>query len=292
MSHDPRKANFEGLSPLVDDAVLASTSRPARKPPKERASVTLARLAGRLRNDADMKWVRRVGAIALALAVLAGGVFGVLALIPRPIPNIAQDPMDDVMGYVLLTDDFNNLPIDQRLAIVKDLIERVRTMSGEDSAMLAMFAATIEREMRRQMEENIKRLAVDVMDKYAKDYESVPAESAGAFLDDKIVEFTRMMEEISGESGRLPESPEERLAALRSQAKRDQDFARENAPTQMNQERVGNLIGFLRKDADQVAGPEQRGRVTKFMRDVTRHLRGQDVSTGKPLRNAPSSGGG
>jgi len=287
MSQEPGKSHFEGLTSLVDEATLAAATKPARKPPKEAASVTLSRLMKRARHDEDMKWVRRVGAVALAVVVLLGGAFGVMALIPRQIPNIAQDPMDDVMDYVLLTDDFNNLPIDERLALVKDLINRIKTMSGEDSAMLAMFAASIEREMRRQMEENIKRLAVDVMDKYAKDYEGVPPEDADKFLDDKIVEFTRMMEDISGETSRLPEDPDERLAALRKQAQRDQEFARENAPKQMNQERVGNLIGFLRKDAEQVAGPEQRGRVTRFMRDVTRHLRGQDVSTGKPLQNGP-----
>jgi hypothetical protein len=287
MSQETGKSHFDGLTSLVDEATLAATTKPSRKPPKEPASVTLSRLMKRARHDEDMKWVRRVGAVALAVVVLLGGAFGIMALIPRQIPNIAQDPMDDVMDYVLLTDDFNNLPIDERLALVKDLINRIKTMSGEDSAMLAMFAASIEREMRRQMEENIKRLAVDVMDKYAKDYEGVPPEDADKFLDDKIVEFTRMMEDISGETSRLPEDPDERLAALRKQAQRDQEFARENAPKQMNQERVGNLIGFLRKDAEQVAGPEQRGRVTRFMRDVTRHLRGQDVSTGKPLQNGP-----
>jgi len=291
MSNNPGKPNFEGLTPLVDEATLAAApTRAPAKPPKEPASVTLSRLMTRARRDEDMKWVRRVAGVALGLGVLVGGAYGVLALIPRPIPNIAQDPMDDVMDYVLLSDEFNNLPIDKRLALIKDLIERVKTMSGEDSAMLAMFAASIEREMRRQMEENIKRLAVDVMDKYARDYEGVPPDQADKFLDDKIVEFTKMMEDLSGERSGLPEDPDERIAALRRQAKRDQEFARENAPSQMNQDRVGNLIGFLRKDAEQIAGPEQRGRVTRFMRDVTRNLRGQDVATGKPVDK--SSGGG
>ena len=287
MSHEPGKPHFEGLTSLVDEAALAATTQPARKPAKEAASVTLARLMKRARHDEDMKWVRRVGVIALVLAVLVGGAFGILAFIPRSIPDIAQDPMDDVMDYVLLTDDFNNLPIEKRLALIKDLIERIKTMSGEDSAMLAMFAASIEREMRRQMEENVKRLAVDVMDKYAQDYEGVPPDQADDFLDEKIVEFTRMMEDLSGEKSRLPEDPDERMAALRKQAQRDQEFAKQNSSSQMDSDQVANFVGFMRKDAEQIAGPEQRGRVTKFMRDVTRHLRGQDVSTGKPNPNAP-----
>ena len=289
MSSDDRKPTFEGLASLVDDAAIEAAETP-RKPAKEPAAATLSRLLKRARHDEDMKWLRRVAAFTLAAALLVGGSFGVLAMIPRPLPNIAEDPMDEVMDYVLLSEDFNRLSIEKRLELVKDLIDRVKTMSGEDSAMLAMFAASIEREMRRQREQNVKRLAVDVMDKYAQDYEGVPPDSAPEFLDEKIVEFTRMMEEISGERSGLPEDPDERLAALRRQAQRDQEFARENAPKQMNQERVGNFIGVLRRDAEQVAGPEQRGRVTRFMRDVTRHLRGQDVATGKPVRK-PGGGG-
>lgn len=276
---------FEGLSPLVDEATLAAAARPAARAAanREPASVTLARLLKRARHDEDMKWLRRVALAALCAALLVGGAFGVLALVPRPIPNYAQDPMDQIMEFTLLSDDFNRLPVEKRLELIKDLVARLKTMSGDDSSALAMFAASIEREMRRQMEENVKRLAVDVVDMFARDYESVPPEDAARFMNDRIVEFTRMMEDISGERSGLPEEPEARIAALRRQAQRDRDFARENAPTQMDARRVGDFIGFLRRDAEQVAGPEQRSRVTRFMRDMTRHLRDQDVATGKPL---------
>lgn len=293
MSNAPHKPHFEGLAPLVDDAALAGVGRAAPRAaakPKEPASVTLSRLLKRARHDEDMKWLRRVGAAALAVLVLVGGAFGALALIPRSIPDYAMDPMDEVMEFTLLTDDFNNLPIEKRLELIKDLVQRLKTMSGDDSSALALFAASIEREMRRQMEENAKRLAVDVVDLFAREYEQVPPEDARKFMDDKIVEFTRMMEDISGERTGLPEDPQERIKTLREQAQRDQEFARQNAPSQMDSRRVTDFVGFLRQDADQIAGPEQRGRVTRFMRDMTRHLRDQDISTGKPLPKAPGGG--
>lgn len=293
MSNAPHKPHFEGLAPLVDDAAFAGVGRAAPRAaakPKEPASVTLSRLLKRARHDEDMKWLRRVGAAALAVLVLVGGAFGALALIPRSIPDYAMDPMDEVMEFTLLTDDFNNLPIEKRLELIKDLVQRLKTMSGDDSSALALFAASIEREMRRQMEENAKRLAVDVVDLFAREYEQVPPEDARKFMDDKIVEFTRMMEDISGERTGLPEDPQERIKTLREQAQRDQEFARQNAPSQMDSRRVTDFVGFLRQDADQIAGPEQRGRVTRFMRDMTRHLRDQDISTGKPLPKAPGGG--
>ena len=161
---------FEGLSPLVDEATLAAAGRAAPRPvrPKEPASVTLSRLVKRARHDEDMKWLRRVALAALCAALLVGGAFGVLALIPRSIPNYAQDPMDEIMEFTLLSDDFNRLPVEKRLELIKDLVARLKTMSGDDSSALAMFAASIGREMRRQMEETVKRLAVDVVDMFAR----------------------------------------------------------------------------------------------------------------------------
>lgn len=34
--------------------------------------------------------------------------------------------MDEVLNYTLLTDEFNNLPVDKRLELLKDLIDRLK----------------------------------------------------------------------------------------------------------------------------------------------------------------------
>ena len=40
---------------------------------------------------------------------------------------------------------------------------------------------------------------------------------------------------------------------------------------------------FIHNDQDQVSDPQQRGRNAKFMRDMTRHLRGRDIATNQPV---------
>ena len=146
---------------------------------------------------------------------------------------------------------------------------------------MAAFAATLKKEMRRQMERNIKQLAADTVDVYASDYAHIPPEEQDQFLDEAIIGFTEMMEDIAGEDTPLPRDRGERLAAIKGQAKRDVGMLRENdeRPTAR---RVAQFFNFIHNDQQNISDPVQRGRNVRFMRDMTRHLRGQDIATGKP----------
>jgi hypothetical protein len=258
--------NFEPLGSLLEPAPIVAYRAP-RTP----------RLSPRQRTIA-----RRAGAILCVSLVLAGGMWGIFALAPRPAPDYLDDDMRNVLDYTLLSEDFNKLPVERRLELIKELVERMKKLSGEDSAAMAAFAATIKKEMRRQMERNIKRLAVDTIDIYAKDYATTPPEQQEKFLDDSIIGFTRMMEDIAGENSPLPKDDAERIATIKDQAKRDEKTLREN-DSRPTADRVGRFFEFIHNDQENVSDPVQRGRNAKFMRDMTRHLRGQDVATGRAL---------
>lgn len=228
------------------------------------------------------KLSKRVGALAGLTLLLAGGMWGIFSLVPRSEPDYLSDEMLGILDYTLLGDDFNNLPIERRLELLRELVQRMKTLSGDDSVAMAAFAATVDKEMRRQMERNIKRLAVDTIDIYAQDYAKVPPEKQSEFLDDAVLGFTRMMEDIAGEKSPLPEGDGERLAAVKEQAKKDEEKFREDS-SRPTARRVSQFFEFIHNDQENVSDPVQRGRNAKFMRDMTRHLRGQDVSTGKPV---------
>jgi hypothetical protein len=136
--------------------------------------------------------------------------------------------------------------------------------------------------MRKQLEENVKHLAVDMMDTYARQYEAVEGADRDKFLDDSVVAFTRMMEDISGEKSGLPEGDSERVAKVKEQAKKDQ-AAMKKDDHGLTAKRAAAFFKFVHKDEDKVSDPVQRGRMTRFMRDMTRHLRNEDVSTGKAM---------
>lgn len=216
--------------------------------------------------------------ILFSLALILGvAAFFTFRKVPQP--DYATAPMDEVLNYTLLTDEFNNLPVDKRLELLKDLIDRLKTMSADDSSMMAGFAASIDTDkLRKQLEENASRLALDVWDKFALDYQTVPTDNRGPYLDKTLLEMTHLMETIGGVTD--SRTDEEKIAEARKQAKRDQDMlTKGQGPTAGQLARMADL---MRNRVGQHSPPQQQQRGMQLMRDMTRHLRDQDPVTGKP----------
>ncbi len=72
---------------------------------------------------------------------------------PYPMPDYEDDPLDDIFNHTLLQDEFNNLPIEERVRLVGSLIQRVEGMGSSDGTLLAAFAAGITGSAREQLEE-------------------------------------------------------------------------------------------------------------------------------------------
>jgi len=150
-------------------------------------------------------------------------------------------------------------------------------MSGGDSAIMAAFAAGIAGSARKQIEENATRLAIDVWDKYARDYPKVKAEDRGAFLDSTFIEFTKMMETIGGRPS--DKSDTDRLNEARAQAKRDEERIR-SGKDQPPPQALGRIFTFMRENVGGHASIAQKTRGQQMMRDMVRRLRGDDLNTG------------
>src|SRR5262249_42635261 len=142
---------------------------------------------------------------------------------------------------------------------------------------------------RRQLEENAKKLAVDMLDSYASGYKDVPIDGRGDYLDQKALEFTKLMEDIAGERSGLSQDDGERLAQLKNQAKRAEEMPGKG-DRRMRPERLTNFVKFLQQDSEKVASPVQQARMVQFTRDMVRHLRGENVN-GAPSGAAPADGG-
>jgi len=222
--------------------------------------------------------VRRGAAIAAVLLVLGGGAGLYLWLRPVPQPDYLIDDLDDVLGYTFLTDGFNNLPLQERLALIKDLVRRIQGMGSSDSALMAAFAAGITGEARDKLRKNIERLGIDLWDDYAKRYADVPPDKREEWLDDAFVDFSKQMEEIAGQPRN--KTKEERLAEARKNAQRGQEIARER-DRGMNGQFASGIYGVVNKGSEQ-ATPGQQARMAQFGVQMTRRMRGQDLNTGKP----------
>lgn len=221
-----------------------------------------------------LKW----GGGAAAVLVAAGLFFW---LRPTPQPDYLSDPLDDIFDYTLLTDDFNKLPIEERLALISQLVKRMRDMDAGDSILLASFASGIAGAARQQIEENGSRLAVDMWDKYAKDYANVPEEQRSQFLDQTFVDFTKTMEALAGQQRDISDA--DRINEARQNANDGRRQMRE-APAERlpGSEILGRGFEFVNNNVGSHATPEQRGRGQQMLRDMSRHFRGQDIATGNP----------
>ncbi len=195
-----------------------------------------------------------------------------------PQPDYLIDDLDDVLGYTFLTDGFNALPLQERLALLKDLVQRIKGMGSGDSALMAAFAAGITGEAREQLRRNIEKLGIDLWDDYAKRYADVPPDQREEWLDNAYVDFTRQMEEIAGSPRNL--TPEERLADGKKNAKRGEQIARER-DRGMNGQFANGIYNVVNHGSEQ-ATPGQQARMAQFSVQMTRRMRGQDLQTGKP----------
>lgn len=258
-------------------------ARGARPSLRERFDVDLRDLLPAIRGAME-KHRALAAATGIAIALLGVGSGGALAwsaFRPIRVPDAANDPLANVLGFALLDKDFRRLPVKERLEIVLQLAERLRTMSAGDSVLVAAFAAGIAGEARKQLEENMRTLGIDMMADYAGRYARVPDAEREAFLDATALEWSRLLEQLTGQQRNVDE--ETRLQEMRTQAQRDAEQGRRrDGPLQAAN--VADFFTSMQADINNDANPNQRAQTAKFMRDMTRHLRGRDVRTNQPVR--------
>lgn len=221
-------------------------------------------------------------ALGVSFGLLGAGSGGALAWAAfRPInpPDAQNDPLTNVLGFALLDGDFRKLPVRERLDLVLELAQRLQSMSAGDSVLVAAFAAGIAGEARAQLEENMRTLAIDLMADYAKNYSHVDDAQREAFLDETVLEWSKMLEQLTGQESDATD--EERLADMRDQAERDAAAGR-RSDGPLTEDNVATFFESMQADVNGDANPTQRAQTARFVRDVTRHLRGRDIATNRP----------
>lgn len=232
---------------------------------------------------AGARHLRRVDLVRGILLAAAGISLGTAIALGGSGPTAAPDPGPDPFGGALSTiafeDEFNRLPVEERIALVRELLEKMRSMDSGSSAMLAAFAAGIREHAREQLQTNARRLMVDYMDHHAKRYAEAHAEDREEMLEESLREMVKLQRELIGLDAD-DEGVDEGIARAQRDAEREQQRAAENRTRLDSQEAAGFMRWAQREGED--ASPNQRARVTLFMRDMTRHMRGQNLDTGEP----------
>jgi hypothetical protein len=221
------------------------------------------------------------GACVLMVSGSAGGYW---LLRGRAAPDMLVADLPDALDFAIASEDFNRLPLEERLRLLEDLFRRLRGMSQGDSVELAAFASGLTGKLRAQLERNARKLAVDVWVDQARRYANLPKERRADFLDQSLLELVRLGERVSGfESGK---TDSELLGDAKKNAQRDAarareaDVAKELPGTDVMATRIMREV----QKGSEFAPPAERANMSRFMRDMTRNLRGQDLDTGGPKK--------
>jgi len=212
-----------------------------------------------------------------SVLVLGGATWAGIEYWPTPKPDFEFAPIDDVFGYTLLTDEFNKLPVEERIELVAQITRRLESMSGDDSLLMAAFFAGVMGEAREQLEENVSRLMVDTWDMHAVNYNNIPQGQRAEYLEDAVVQLIRLGDAFHGMAG--DKSDEEILDTAYEQAAEDQQALSDpnRGPSSRGKAR---MFSMMNDTIGSNATPQQRARIGLFVRDMTAHLRGKDVGGG------------
>lgn len=209
------------------------------------------------------------------LVVVCGVIILVGAVWPTPAPDVWDDGLDDVAGF-FFDKDFNNLPVEERMEMLQEFVARFRDGGQEETAMLAMFLTDVTYDMRKQVEDNMIRLGVDMWSEWGREYEEQDPNLRAEYLDNLILEMDKLGDSFSGRESER--SDQERLQGVRRQARRDQERAQEwtdNKPP--DADAVTGFLGLYSTEVSSRASAQDRARIMKLSRDLTRHVRGEDV---------------
>ena len=283
------KPRFEPLthdsSELPDQPGSAKTKKKRTKkehaPKRSIKEHWAAFVATRTDTPERAKRFRRNSIITCSLALIAVAFGSYMLLRPYPMPDYDDDPLDDIFNYTLFQNEFNNLPVEERVRLVGSLIKRVESMGSSDGTLLAAFAAGISGSAREQLEENASKLMLDFMDHFAKDYPQVnDPEAQEDYIKQAIIDMVRLAEEFDGRP--TDKSDEKLLEEAFEQAERDQRAFRDpnRGPSLAG---VSQFPNIMEQRVGAQGTPHQRARITKLMRDMTRYLRNENLTTGKPI---------
>lgn len=218
---------------------------------------------------------RRTWISAAALVAVVLGIYGVLAVrdaMARTPPNIFDSPVQNVAGY-LAGPHFNSMSVEERMAYIRDLVQRFSDMNQSDSAVLAGFLAGLTGPAREQLTDNARHLVKDILVAAAEEYLSLEDDAErAAYLDQWLIDWIRMGEEMTGRAS--SRTDEEILGRIKRGAQRDTEREIERRGGEVTARQAQQFIDFWQSEIEVVASPREQGQILHFLPALRDHLIG------------------
>lgn len=209
-----------------------------------------------------------VSALGVMIACAAAIVLIVLRSAPRP-PSIFDSPVDDVLSF-FAAENFSELPLQERVNFMRDMLARFGDMEQSDSAVAAAFFAGLTGPAKEQLRDNVRVLARDVLVDAADRYFALDDPAARAkFLDDWLLSWARLAGEISGRN--QDRSDQSLLEEMRRDARRDNERAIRE-PIAANPTNAWLFMDYWDSEVQSVASPVDQGKILHFLPALREHL--------------------
>lgn len=212
-----------------------------------------------------------IGSTLIVCLLVGGGGWWWIDARWQPPPSIFDAPVDDVLGYLAM-DDFNDLPLEERVRYLQEFASRFQGLQQEESAAAAAFLAGVTGPTREQLQENARTLAKDVLLEGAQGYFVTPEEDRAAYLDEWLGNWQRFAEEaLRGEARDLDNA--ERAAEIRADVQRDMQVERspDDLPP-LTTRATARMLGFWQNDIESASTPREQGQIIRFMEDLRGYI--------------------
>ena len=215
-----------------------------------------------------------VAAVAILAAFsIAAGAWAWWSSRWKPPPSIFDTPVDDVLGYLAI-DDFNRLPLEERVRFMIEFANRFRGLEQSESAVMAAFMAGLTGKAKEQLRQNARTLAKDILAEGAAAYVNLPEKERDAFIDEWLVRWSKVGEEIAMGEPRQ-RSDEDRIEEFRREARRGQERQAERSiDISLTEVGAARFLDLWQSDVEKAATPREQGQITRFMVDVRKRLTG------------------
>jgi len=207
----------------------------------------------------------RAGGGFLALVTIMIIAWMLMPHMHRKPPNIFDTPVDGVLSY-LGTDDFNSLPIEERLRFLQDIMKRFSSMSQADSALASAFFAGLTGRANEKLVDNARILGKDIFVQGAHEFLSLTDEkSRNEYIDKWLVKWMRFAEETTGRrSGRSDQELLDRMSEqARSDLKRGIDIDASMAQ---------QIVDFWDRDIASVTSPTEQAQIYQFFPAIRQRI--------------------
>ena len=202
---------------------------------------------------------RRVrAAIAVfALVIVAALAWELVPHIHRKPPNIFDTPVDGVLSY-LGTEDFNKLPLQERLDFIQQIVKRFRSMNQSDSALASAFFAGLTGPANEKLVDNARILGKDIFVQGASEYLALTDDkSRNEYIDKWLVKWVRFADEATGRHSE--QSDQQVLDRMSDQARSDLKRGIDIDAAMAQQ-----LIDFWDRDIASVSNPKEQAQIYQF----------------------------